>query len=288
MSKTFAIRSGLAVLGGVLVILAMTAVAVAHDPVFLTDEQTTPETGPYFPDGAISWALYGSFPEATETRGFEFDLRDGEDLYMSLLIPNLEPELSLTVEQLPFMEVFLPDGEVIMVEPTFGEVFDEAFSGTSYVTLWEEQQPAVGGRHQVVVHSRAPARFSVAVGQREEFGTPADRTVDRPSGFTEFAAPLNAWWNTPPGEEPAAPSDGEEITVDIEAAEEALEELAEQELAATSTTAATIESNSDASSALPGTGDTDDGGGAGWVIPAVLGVVLIGAGAVFMRRRSDA
>ena len=61
---------------GVVVTVAI-GPAAAHDPIFLTDEQTTPDAGPYLPDGAISWALYGSVAEAGDTRGFEFDLRAG-------------------------------------------------------------------------------------------------------------------------------------------------------------------------------------------------------------------
>ncbi|NBN89210.1 MAG: hypothetical protein EBV24_02670 [Actinobacteria bacterium] len=41
-------------------------VARAHDPIILTDEQTTPDSGPFLPDGTISFALYGAFDAAGE------------------------------------------------------------------------------------------------------------------------------------------------------------------------------------------------------------------------------
>ena len=110
--------------------------ASAHDPIFVQAEQTTPDVGPYMPDGAISWALYGSVLGPGDTRGFEFDLRDGEELYISLLIPNLEPELSLTDDQeLPVLELEAPDGTTRTLTNDMREPFDEPFSATSYVTL---------------------------------------------------------------------------------------------------------------------------------------------------------
>ncbi len=216
--------------------------ALAHDPIFLTDDQTTPDTGPYLPDGAISWAIYGVFPEAGQTRGFEFDLREGDDLYIGLLIPNLEPELSLPDAELPYAELTLPDGTVRMLEPEIREVFDEQFSQTSYVTLVEIKESAVAGRHSVLIHSRAPSRFVVPVGEREVFFTPAERAVDRPTDFLGIAEPLNIWYQTPPGADPGV-TDGTapEAQVDVEAVEEALDEIAEQEAAeAEAETAATV------------------------------------------------
>ena len=276
------------------------------------------------PDGTISWAVYGTFPTAGDTRGFEFDLRDGDELYLSLLIPNLEPELLLPVEELPWMEVTFPDGTVERVDPVIGEVFDEEFSRTSYVTLFEDRRPAIGGRHQVVVHSRAPSRFTVAVGEQEVFGTPADRTVDRPAGFTEFAAPLNAWYSTAPSGE--VQDDVEAVDVDMDAAQAALADIAaaeaaegaEDEPADESIAAEEPEAASEAAqetepapepvaddpadvasaaeqepevlgvneTAADALSDDADDGGASWVIPALLPVVLLGALFVVIRQRS--
>ena len=53
----------------VFVVLCAGSVAKAHDPIILTDDQTVPEVGPFLPDGTISFALYGSFGGAGETRG---------------------------------------------------------------------------------------------------------------------------------------------------------------------------------------------------------------------------
>lgn len=262
-------------------VLVMGAPAAAHDPIFLTDDQTTPDTGPYLPDGAISWALYGTVADTGDTRGFEFDLRAGEELYISLLIPNLDPELSLSDDELPVMEVTRPDGSVLTIDPVPGVIYDEPFSQTSYVTLHESREPAQAGRYQGVVTVRAPARFTVAIGEREEFGTPADRTVDRPQGFMAMGPPLDAWYSTPPGEEPVVDDDAE-ITVDVEAAEEALAELAETEAEQTADA-------DDTDSGLPaGSEPSPDGGGSlTWVLPVVLVAALV-VGAVVVRSRRNA
>ena len=282
--------AAIAVVVAATVVLTGAAPALAHDPIFLTDDQTTPDVGPYLPDGAISWAIYGGFPEAGQTRGFEFDLRDGDDLYIGLLIPNLDPELGLTDGELPYVELTLPDGEVRQLEAEIRDVFDEPFSQTSYVTLVERKEPGAAGRHTVVVHSRAPSRFVVAVGEREVFFTPADRTVDRPTDFAAIAVPLNAWYQTPPGGE-APDAAVEEVDVDVEALESELEAIAEQEAAeeeAAQEAAAAAETSETAETLAVADITDDDGSGLAWVVPAAIVVAAAAAmGTWLLRRRSS-
>jgi hypothetical protein len=302
--------------------LGFASPAAAHDPIFLTDDQTTPDIGPYLPDGAISWAIYGTFPEAGQTRGFEFDLREGDDLYISLLIPNLEPEVGLPDPELPYVELTMPDGEVRTLEAEIREVFDEQFSQTSYVTLVEIKEPAIVGRHSVLVHSLAPSRFVVAVGEQEVFFTPADRTVDRPSDFLGIAGPLNAWYQTPPGGEPPATDEpAEDVQIDVEAMETELEALAEEEAEAEATEATVPEPTVIAAPATDGVdaaaaaepvgtaepeaaaepgaaaepesgviadaGSDDDSSGLGWVVPvAIVLAAAVGLGIWLAKRRS--
>jgi len=80
-------------------------------------------------------------------------------------------------------------------------VYDEPFSNTSYVNLYEEQGPGEAGRYRGIVTGNAPARFSVAIGINEIFFTETERSGDRPSSFAEISAPLTAWYSTPPGAE---------------------------------------------------------------------------------------
>ena len=69
--------------------------AHAHDPLFLNVEQSTPERGPYLPDGTISFALYGEFTEAGGTRGFQAMFQEGDYFQLELLIPARAPEENL-------------------------------------------------------------------------------------------------------------------------------------------------------------------------------------------------
>ena len=211
-------RFGVVLASALAAVLFLSTAASAHDPIFLEKAQTTADTGPYMPDGTISWALYGSVLETGDARGFEFDLRDGDELYVSLLIPNIEPELSLDDAELPTLQLDTPSGERIDIIPEIREVFDEPFSNTSYVTLAEIRQPGEDGRYQGVVLGNAASRFTVAIGEREIFFTETERSGDRPSSFPEISEPLKAWYSTPPGEEPvlAATADGEgEIQMDL-------------------------------------------------------------------------
>lgn len=256
--------------------LVLTAApAAAHDPIFIEEDQTSPEVGPYMPDGAISWALYGSVLEPGDTRGFEFDLRDGEELYISLLIPNLEPELSLSDAELPIVELEAPDGTTTTISPEMREVFDEAFSQTSYVTLAEVREPAQAGRYKGIVVGAAPSRFSVAIGEREEFFTPTERSGDRPTSFPEMAAPLQAWYSTPPGGE--APADLTEGDAEIQM------DMIEEAIESGEATAAEETLGEEAQ----GEADSEDGGSLGWVAPAVaLVAAALGVGWFLARRRS--
>jgi len=291
-----------------LLVVLLAGPAAAHDPIFISADQTTPDTGPYMPDGSISWALYGSVLDVGDTRGFEFDLRDGDDLFFSLLIPNLSPETELSEDELPVLEMTAPDGTTRTIVPDQREVFDEPFSNTSYVTLYEEQSPGAAGRYQGIVTGNAPARFSVAIGINEIFFTETERSGDRPSSFAEISAPLNAWYSTPPGAE--APvidlADGEaEIDLDMiedamgsgeaEAPEGSLDAPDDAEVDADVETSAAdsdaeLSTNEAEVSAATindvGIGDDDDGGNLGWVAPVGGGVAALAGAAFLLSRRS--
>ena len=262
-------------------ILALIAApASAHDPIFVEEDQTTPDVGPYMPDGAISWALYGSVLDSGDTRGFEFDLRDGEELYISLLIPDLEPETTLSDDELPVIELESPDGTTRTIENDMREPFAERFSNTSYLTLSEIREPAQQGRYRGVVVGSSPSRFTVAIGEREEFFTETERSGDRPSSFPDLAAPLQAWYSTPPGAEaPVELAEGEaEMEMDLieEAIDEGIGSAPEGALG---------ESSTDEEGALVES-PTDEDGSLGWVAPAAAAVaVALGGGWILMRRR---
>jgi len=306
-------------------VLAMSTPAFAHDPIFVTNDQKTPDTGPFMPDGSISWALYGTVQEAGDTRGFEFDLREGDEVFVSLLIPNLEPEVDLTDDELPIIELEAPDGTLTTIVPEIRDVFDEPFSRTSYVTLAEHREPAQAGRYRGTLIGGAAARFSVAIGETEIFFTETERSGDRPGSFAEITAPLTAWYTTLANGEvdPNSVADGEG-EIDLDMIEDAMEsgeaqapegsitgesddadamvdeeEAAEDEAMTDEEPAADVpeEDPVEQSAPVDNQDDTtetasaplDDGGsGATWVAPVAIGAVaVLGAGAYFARRGRD-
>ncbi|NNC81439.1 MAG: hypothetical protein HKN94_14950 [Acidimicrobiales bacterium] len=301
-------------------LVSFAAPAAAHDPIFLSDDQTTPDTGPFMPDATISWALYGQVLGDGDTRGFEFDLRDGDELFVGLLIPNLEPELQLADDELPVLTISRPDGTTIDIVAEERVVFDEPFTKTSYVNLAELREPGMGGRYEGIVTGNAAARFSVAIGETELFFTDAERTGDRPSSFQEIEKPLRAWYTTPPGGEPTGELVEGDAEVDLDLIGEAMESgegalaegvdedavmadttegsendeadvAVEEESVAESTDAATDSTTDDIeeSAAAPPAGtDGDDGGGSTWVAPVAIMVLALGAGGFALSRRRNA
>ena len=67
-------------------VFAWPSVAHAHDPIFITDEQSQAEQGPFLPDARISFALYGTFNQEKESRGFQFEIPEGEIITLSLSV----------------------------------------------------------------------------------------------------------------------------------------------------------------------------------------------------------
>lgn len=167
----------------------------AHDPLFLLPDQETPTQGPLLPDGTISFALYGEFLTEGETRGFQANFEDGDLFQLELLIPALNPEQSLQQDQLPFLRLTTPDGSEQTLYPSIRTRFDEPFTNTSYFTLIQERGTAEGGLYDIVIVSRAPARFTTAIGIKEQFGTPVQRAGERPSSFTETSDKLGEWYD---------------------------------------------------------------------------------------------
>jgi len=319
------VRSLCAIAVAALMVLGFAAPAYAHDPIFVTDDQKTPDIGPFMPDGSISWALYGTVLDAGDTRGFEFDLREGDEVFVSLLIPNLEPEVDLGDSELPIIELEAPDGSVTVISPVVRDVFDEPFSNTSYVTLAEYREPAQAGRYRGLVIGNAPSRFSVAIGETEIFFTETERSGNRPGSFAEITVPLTAWYTTPPGGEPDTNALAEgEAEIQLDMIEEAMES-GEADAPAGSLDTATeptgaeespsqgdapaedlpadeepqqqtqVDSNApvtddetiqEAASSLAADGDSDDSASSTtWVAPVVVAVIAVLAGGAYAGRR---
>ena len=159
----------------------------AHDPIFIENTQISAEEGPYLPDGNISFALYGTFEKTSDSRGFRSKLQAGDELVLSLLIPNLAPENMLNLQQLPSLEIERPDTSSIELKPKKGKVFDEPFTGTSYLRLLSIQELAQPGIYHITINGNHPGRFTVSIGTIEQFGTPVENVIDRASNLSRIS-----------------------------------------------------------------------------------------------------
>jgi hypothetical protein len=182
----------LALLG--LVVLGAAGTAFAHDPIILTDAQTSPDAGPLLLDGTISFALYGTLNSAGDTRGLRVNFDSGDSVDITLLIPDRAPENELPDSLLPTLRIDAPDGTSRTLTPTERVRFDESFSNTSYVRYLELGEPAQAGEYRLTVTGFVPARFTLAVGTKERFGTPVENVSNRGDG----TAGVQRWYATPP------------------------------------------------------------------------------------------
>jgi hypothetical protein len=166
----------------------------AHDPIFIENTQLSPAEGPYLPNGNISFALYGRLENESDSRGFRSKLQAGEKLVLSLLIPNLVPEKLLPLEQLPTLTVERPDKSSIELSPEGKEVFDEPFTGTSYLRLLSMQESSQTGIYHITVNGNQKGRFTVSIGTIEQFGTPVDNVINRSSDLNR----ISDWYSDSP------------------------------------------------------------------------------------------
>jgi hypothetical protein len=166
----------------------------AHDPIILTPEQATPADGPLLVDGTISFALYGDVGGPGDTRAFRVRYAAGQTFNLSALVPNLDPERGMSVDQYPTITVVTPSGETIDLQPDEVSTFDEPFTKTSYVQYLEWSTTAEAGDYGVIITGVAPARFTVSTGVVEQFGTAVEDVPNRDLGV----AGVMEWYATPP------------------------------------------------------------------------------------------
>jgi hypothetical protein len=163
--------------------------AFAHQPLYLGLTDATVADAPTVTDGRVSVAAYATLNGGDDTRAMKAAFRRGDRLTVELLIPALEPERSLAVADLPWLEMVAPDGSTSRLQSTVGEQFDEQFTGTSYVRLASLNDVAAEGTYGWVVHSNAPARVTLVTGYEE-------RSVEITDAETKGS--VAEWYATPP------------------------------------------------------------------------------------------
>jgi hypothetical protein len=142
----------------------------AHQPVLLTNSNSTADKGPILVDGTISFAIRANFTKANQTQGFRAALKAGELLNFEYLIMDRSPENKLANSKLPVATITDPAGKKTVIKFTERSKFYEPYGRTNYLYLARYSQTAIDGIYKITLQSKAKAAITVAVGSKETFG----------------------------------------------------------------------------------------------------------------------
>ena len=142
----------------------------AHQPVLLTNSNSTADKGPILVDGTISFAIRANFTKANQTQGFRAALKAGELLNFEYLIMDRSPENKLANSKLPVATITDPAGKKTVIKFTERSKFYEPYGRTNYLYLARFSQTALDGIYKFTLQSKAKAAITVAVGSKETFG----------------------------------------------------------------------------------------------------------------------
>ncbi len=142
----------------------------AHQPVLLTNSNSTADKGPILVDGTISFAIRANFTKANQTQGFRAALKAGELLNFEYLIMDRSPENKLANSKLPVATITDPAGKKTVIKFTERSKFYEPYSRTNYLYLARFSQTSLDGIYKFTLQSKAKAAITVAVGSKETFG----------------------------------------------------------------------------------------------------------------------
>jgi hypothetical protein len=142
-------------------------VAVAHQPVFLLNSDTTPAKGPLLVDGTVSFAVRAAFSKAGEKKAFRAQFKEGDALEVQYLIVDKRPENALRTNQLPSVVITGPGGFRLTMRINERTKFYEPYGRTNYLYLARNSAVAKAGIYNFVITARAKSEITVAVGEKE-------------------------------------------------------------------------------------------------------------------------
>jgi hypothetical protein len=142
-------------------------VAVAHQPVFLLNSDTTPAKGPLLVDGTVSFAVRAAFNRAGEKKAFRAQFKEGDAIEVQYLIVDKRPENALRTNQLPSVVITGPGGFRITMRINERTKFYEKYGRTNYLYLARNSAVAKAGIYNFVITARAKSEITVAVGDKE-------------------------------------------------------------------------------------------------------------------------
>ena len=139
--------------------------ASAHQPVTISNTETTAARGPLLVDGTISFAVRAAFTKSGQKKGFRFNLKQGEQLNFEYLIIDKAPENRLRDAQLPQVVITAPSGSKTTVR--FNERNKFSYSGTNYLYLYRNKSVGQSGTYNVDITAKARAAITLVVGEKE-------------------------------------------------------------------------------------------------------------------------
>lgn len=160
---------GLAIAGLIILNLNLDQ-SFAHQPVLLSQANSSADKGPILVDGTISFAIRANFTKPNQTQGFRAALKAGDTVNFEYLIIDRSPENKLANSKLPVATITDPAGKKSVIKFTERTKFLERYTGTTYLYLARYSQAAVDGIYKFTLQSKAKAAITVAVGVQETYG----------------------------------------------------------------------------------------------------------------------
>jgi hypothetical protein len=187
-----------AVVGAAVVMTLAAAVpASAHTPVRLDSTDMVPWVSPLILDGQSPVMLFGVFPRARAVRSAQLHMQAGQQLIVTLAIPDQAPENQLATGDLPTVLVVAPDLKLTRVVATL-RIHIQLEGGLNVVLLHTYATTAISGNYSIIVTGCVPARFAVATGiEGLPFGG-----IERGTVATDDE--VLQWYNTPPASSPSS------------------------------------------------------------------------------------
>ena len=179
--------------------------AYAHQPVALSDSDTTAAKGPLLVDGTVSFAVRAAFTKTGQKKAFRAQFKAGDKLSVQYLIIDKQPTNKLKTSALPSLVITSPAGSSMTLKLTERTKFYEPYGKVNYLYLARYSATAESGIYNFTITSKGKAGITVAVGDREVRGDvvrgPAPSQSAAPSAPSQPAAPSQS---AAPSKSPAA------------------------------------------------------------------------------------
>ena len=164
--------------------------AYAHQPVALSDSDTTAAMGPLLVDGTVSFAVRAAFTKTGQKKAFRAQFKAGDKLSVQYLIIDKQPTNKLKSSALPSLVITSPAGSSMTLKLTERTKFYEPYGKVNYFYLARYSATAEAGIYNFTITSKGRAAITVAVGDREVRGDVVRGPApSQPAAPSQSAAP---------------------------------------------------------------------------------------------------